>query len=176
MSKTEKAAAQIEVLGATPEQQPILANLLELYAHDFSEFHDVSLGPDGRFGYRDLPLYWSDPERHPFLAKVDGSLAGLVLVKRGPRVSVDEMVWDMAEFFVVRACRRRGLGTEIAQQVFRMFPGVWEVRVMEANDSAHHFWEHAIAEFSGRTIPSVPFDKGGKRWRLFSFESPGGAS
>jgi hypothetical protein len=29
---------------AAPEQEPILANLLELYAHDFSEFHNVAIG------------------------------------------------------------------------------------------------------------------------------------
>lgn len=43
----EKPAAHIELIFATPEQQPILANLLELYIHDFSEFHDVELEPDG---------------------------------------------------------------------------------------------------------------------------------
>ena len=46
----------IEVIPAGPEQEPILANLLELYAHDFSEFHNLDLGPDGRFGYPSLPL------------------------------------------------------------------------------------------------------------------------
>ncbi len=52
-----RPSAQIELIPATLEQQPLLANLLELYIHDFSEFHDVELGPDGRFGYRNLPLY-----------------------------------------------------------------------------------------------------------------------
>src|SRR5271155_1151437 len=47
----------LEVIRAAPDQAPILANLLELYAHDFSEFHDIDLGEDGRFGYRSLPLY-----------------------------------------------------------------------------------------------------------------------
>jgi hypothetical protein len=32
---------QIEVIAAASNQEPILANLLELYVHDFSEFHDV---------------------------------------------------------------------------------------------------------------------------------------
>jgi hypothetical protein len=49
-------------MGVGPEQELILANLLELYAHDFSEFHELELGSDGRFGYGGLPLYWSEPE------------------------------------------------------------------------------------------------------------------
>ena len=78
MEPAEKRSAQIEVIPARPEQEPILANLLELYAHDFSEFHDLELGPDGRFGYLGLPLYWSESGRHPFLVWVGGKLAGLI--------------------------------------------------------------------------------------------------
>ena len=60
-------SAHIEIIPAAPEQESIVANLLELYAHDFSEFHHIELGADGRFGYRQLSLYWSDPDRSPDL-------------------------------------------------------------------------------------------------------------
>ena len=83
-------SAQIEVIPATPEQIPIIANLIELYAHDFSEFYHLELGVDGKFGFAPLPLYWSDPNRHPFLVRVDDKLAGFVLVTRTPGV------WDHA--------------------------------------------------------------------------------
>jgi predicted acetyltransferase len=165
------ASVHIEVIPAAPDQAPVLANLLELYAHDFSEFHDLALGADGRFGYPHLPLYWREPNRHPFLVRADAKLAGLVLVKRGSEVSGDETVWDMAEFFTVRGCRRRGMGTETAHEVWRLFPGRWEIRVMEANLSAHQFWERAILEFVGEAIHSVRVAKGSKCWRVFSFES-----
>jgi hypothetical protein len=79
--------ARVELVPATLEQAPILANLLELYAHDFSEFHPIELGADGRFGYPRLSSYWSERGRHPFLAKVDGKLAGLVLVSTGSGIS-----------------------------------------------------------------------------------------
>jgi predicted acetyltransferase len=168
---TEKPSAHLEVIRATTEQEPILANLIELYAHDFSEFHEVKLGADGRFGYRDLPLYWREPSRHPFLVKADGDLAGFVLVKRGSQISGDETVWDMAEFFVARGYRRRGIGTAIAHEVWRKFPGRWEVRVMQSNHSAHKFWAHAIKAFTGQTIEFARFEKDGEDWHLFSFES-----
>jgi hypothetical protein len=35
--------ANIELVSATADQEPILANLLELYMHDFSEFLDLDL-------------------------------------------------------------------------------------------------------------------------------------
>ncbi len=163
--------AHIELVPATPDQQPILANLLELYIHDFSEIHHVELGPDGRFGYKNLPLYWLEPHRHPFLIRLNDKLAGLILIKRGSEISGDETVWDMAEFFILRGYRRRGVGTEIAHEVWKRFPGQWEIRVMESNHAASHFWQHAITEFVGRPIQPALIEKNGRQWHLFSFES-----
>ena len=67
-------SAHIEIIPAAREQESIVANLLELYAHDFSEFHHIELGADRRFGYRQLALYWSDPHRSPFLVRMNGEL------------------------------------------------------------------------------------------------------
>jgi predicted acetyltransferase len=166
-----KSGGQIEVVPALPDQQPILANLLELYAHDFSDFLGIELGADGRFGYKSLPLYWSDPDRYPFLVRIDGKLAGFVFVKRGSEVSGNENVWDMAEFFVVRGYRRRGVGTQVAHEVWKRFPGAWEVRVMPANVSALDFWAQAISTFMGEVIHPAGVEKNGERWTLFTFES-----
>ena len=173
--QSEKPSAHIEVNPASPEQASIVASLLELYAHDFSEFHDLEIGPDGRFGYRSLPLYWSEPGRRPFLVRSDGKWAGFVLIKRGSEVSANETIWDMAEFFILRGYRRRGIGTHVAHEVWRRFPGPWEVRVMQSNVSASHFWERAISMFTGEAIHPVRFEKGDECWKLFSFESKRGS-
>jgi predicted acetyltransferase len=174
MAKDEVTdSAQFEIIPATLDQQPILANLIELYAHDFSEFFDLTLGPDGRYGYKDLPRYWNEPGRFPFLIKVDGQLAGFVLVKKGSEVSGNVTVWDMAEFFIVRGYRRRGAGTRIAHQLWNRFPGTWEVRVMVANISACYFWGHAVSMFVEAALHPIRVEKDGRRWELFSFESKG---
>ena len=153
---------RIEVVRAEPDEQPILANLLELYAHDFSEFKELQLHDDGRFGYPHLPLYWREPDRHPFLIRVDGNLAGLALVKR------DSANWDMAEFFIVRGYRKQGIGSHAARRVWEQFSGDWQVRVLEAN-SAKHFWEYAIAAFVGNPVKPDALEKDGRAWRVFSF-------
>lgn len=58
---------------AAPNDATLFGNLMELYIHDLSAvFPDVMLGPDGRFGYPKLPLYWSEPDRRfPFLIRCD---------------------------------------------------------------------------------------------------------
>jgi len=99
------------------------------------------------------------------------NLAGFVLVKRGSEVSGNLTVWDMAEFFILRGHRRRGIGTEVAREVWRRFQGPWEVRVMQSNLSAHHFWDRAISAFTGEAPRPVFAEKGGKHWKLYSFNS-----
>jgi predicted acetyltransferase len=157
---------QIEVLPASREQLSIIANLLELYAHDFSEFRNLELGADGRFGYQPLPLYWSDPTRHPFLIKVDGQLAGFALVKRE-----EKGVWDVAEFFIARAYRRLGIGMKAAHEVWKRFPGPWEVRVMQLNGVGVNFWQRAITAFTGDEVRPTQVENDGEWWLVFAFES-----
>jgi predicted acetyltransferase len=166
---------RIEVIPATLEQAPIVANLFELYAHDFSEIVPLVLGPDGRFASANgisLPLYWTEPDRLPFLVRVDGELAGLVFVRSGSQLTGDRAVWDMAEFFIMRGYRRRGVGSSIAHIVWQMFPGPWEIRVRESNPAAFGFWQCAIAAFLGTPVDSVnakfvPTET--ELWNVFSF-------
>jgi predicted acetyltransferase len=95
------------------------------------------------------------------------------LVNTGSEITGSEAVWDMAEFFVVRRYRRRGVGTDLAHQVWRRFPGKWEVRVKDANLPAQYFWQRAISAFAKETVQSIRIEKSGEFWQLFSFESKG---
>lgn len=161
----------VEIIPSLPEQEPVLANLFELYAHDFSAFIDLELGADGRFGCEQLPLYWKESGRYPFLIKVNNHLAGFAFVRKGSQISGDEDVWDMTEFFVVRGYRRLGVGMKAAHKVWKQFPGKWEVRVIDRNQKAKEFWGRAIGEFLSQAINPTPFKKNGEGWHVFSFGS-----
>jgi predicted acetyltransferase len=127
----------IEVTEARLSDKPVVRQLLELYGHDFSEFTDADVDAHGYFGYRYLDQYWTEAERRPFLFRVDGRWAGFALVRIGDP-------HDMAEFFVLRKYRRRGIGITAAQEVFARFEGNWQVRQMAANTGATIFWRRAI--------------------------------
>jgi hypothetical protein len=79
---------------ATSADAVLLSNLLELSIYDLSEvFPSAELGADGRFGYANLPLYWSEPERRfGFIIKCDARVVGFVLVKRGSPATDDPNV------------------------------------------------------------------------------------
>jgi predicted acetyltransferase len=161
----------VELIPAGPEHRFALANLLELYIHDFSEFVPIDVGDDGRYSYQSLPLYWSDNSRFPFLAKLDGKLVGFALATRNSQPSGDSETWDMAEFFVLRRYRHLGIGTELARKVWLRCPGRWQIRVMEKNVLACKFWESSIPKFTGLPAHSSKFVADNLAWYRFSFDS-----
>lgn len=140
---------QIEIIVAAEMQKPVLRQLLELYAHDFSEFTKEDVGEHGYFGYTYLDHYWTDDTRSPFFIKVDGNLAGFVLVRQHCEYTTNEYAHDIAEFFVMRKYRGLGVGRRAAMQVFDLFPGEWEVRVYHSNKPAHVFWRKTIDDYTG---------------------------
>ena len=169
----------VEVTRATQEGQAVLSNLYQLYIHDFTEFIEQPLGNDGRFDYDPLPPYWTEPDRFPFIVRVDRKLAGFALVKKGSDFSGRADVWDMADFFLVRGVRGKGIGYSVAKSIWRQFPGPWEVRVITTNVPARRFWAKAISRFLGQAIEPKLVTKGEETRYLFLFESeakpiPGG--
>jgi predicted acetyltransferase len=152
-----------QIAPAAPEDRPRLAALFELYAYDFSEMLGLDVGDDGRFSVPALDAYWTDPRRHPFLIRVGEKLAGFALVHQGSRLTGDEEVWDMAEFFVMRRYRRHGVGQQAARWLFEQFRGRWEVRERAENHAATAFWQRAIGRHTGGRFEEVVCDDA--RWR-----------
>jgi predicted acetyltransferase len=163
---------------AAPSDAALLENVLELYLHDLSEaFPIIELGANGRFGYDQLPLYWSEPERRfPFLIRYGTRVVGFVLVTRGSPASDDPDVFDVAEFFVIRRHRRSGVGRQAAFLVWDRLPGSWIVRVSEGNAGALPFWTRVIAEYTRGAATEFARVGSPNAWRVFSFGSPRGSA
>ena len=165
----------IDLIPATAGHQPLLSNLIQLYMHDFSAIVPIELGPDGRYEYPPLPLYWLEASRFPFLVAVGGKWAGFVLVRQAQSPEEEYPGWDMAEFFVLRRYRRHGIGTRLAHLAFKRFPGPWQIRVMESNAAAVQFWRRAIEGFTGVSPSPTRSTIEGAAWWTFRFESRSGA-
>ena len=163
---------KLELVKATIAQKPIIANLLELYAYDFSEFCYFDIGDDGLYGYPNLSQYWRDSNKHPFLIYVDNKIAGLILVQQGSPISNKPDVWDVAEFFIMRKYRRDGMGTTAAIKIWEQLKGTWQVRVLKDNPAACSFWLKTIKTFSSTT----PYKQKdiiieNEHWIIYTFSS-----
>jgi predicted acetyltransferase len=153
----------VQITVAGPGDHARLAALFELYVYDFSELLGLDVGEDGRFRLPALDGYRTDPRRHAFLIRVDERLAGFALVVEGSRLTGDEAVRDVAEFFVMRRYRRHGVGEQAARWLFDRFRGAWEVRQKAENKAATAFWRRAIGRYTGERFEEVEWDDA--RWR-----------
>jgi predicted acetyltransferase len=135
----------IAVTEAEPHEKAVLGNLLQFYMYDFTEFVDLVLDDSGCFRVSaHFDRYWSEPDRHPFLIRARGRLAGFALVHQ-----LEPGVHSIAEFFVLRTFRRRAVGKTAAFVLFDRFPGEWHVAQEETNIPAQRFWTTIIAEYTG---------------------------
>jgi predicted acetyltransferase len=162
---------QLELIKATIEQKPVLANLLELYAYEFTEFCDFDIDENGLYGYEYLPLYWTEPTRFPYLIYINKKIAGFILVQKGSPISKDPTVWDISEFFVMKKYKQQGVGTAAVLKVWELFKGLWQVRVLVSNSIACSFWLQAIKKFITTEPTKTTATIKGNDWIIYSFQS-----
>lgn len=137
----------IELQRASIDDKSVLRNLMELCQHDYSEYDGADVDEHGLFGYKYVDHYWTEAGRHAFLVRVAGKLAGLVLV-RTIEEQEEPATHTIAEFFVMRKYRRRGVGRQVACRIFDLFPGNWSIYQEEGNRPAQSFWRRVIAEYT----------------------------
>jgi predicted acetyltransferase len=157
--------AMVSLRRATTDDRVALENLMQLYAYDWSELRPLDVGENGRFGDYPLDVYWQEAWRHPFLLCVDGTLAGFALISTRSHLTGASDVADVAEFFVMRRFRRRGVGRAAALAMFDQFKGRWEIRQRNENVEATAFWRRIISEYKGGAYHEV-------RWNDAAWTGP----
>jgi predicted acetyltransferase len=157
---------RVELERAGPGRRETLANLLQLYTHDFSEQWagepHGDLGEDGRFAaYPFLDSYWTEADREPLLIRAEGKLAGFALVNAFAHSGLP-IDFSVAEFFVARKYRRSGVGLAAATEIIRARPGQWEIAVARKNLAAQPFWRRVAAVVAVGGIDEL--DRADDRW------------
>ena len=101
--------------------------------------------------------YWSEEGRKPFWILADGARAGFVLINRhAPSGRGSDAA--VAEFCILPAFRRTGLGLVAAQRTFGLVSGQWELQVHRANPAGMAFWARAIATASVVEATATPLE------------------
>ncbi|QQG44662.1 MAG: GNAT family N-acetyltransferase [Candidatus Roizmanbacteria bacterium] len=118
------------------QEKEHLNNLLIKYKKELT-------GNLGRYKY--LDSYFEEKDRYPFFIKVDGNVAGFVLVNNYSIVAKGAK--SIGEFFVEQKYRKQGVGKEAAKKVFDLFPGKWEIRQLHSNPQGQIFWRKVIKEY-----------------------------
>ncbi|MBE2198726.1 MAG: GNAT family N-acetyltransferase [Anaerolinea sp.] len=135
----------IELRPPSRSNRNLIRRMMELYLYDFSEYDDADLDEHGLFAYGDLDYFWFEPTHAAYLVTVDGKLAGFALVDNDVKLTDSERA--ITEFFVMRKYRRRGVGKQVAHQLFDLLPARWEMAVLETNKPAQQFWRKTLGAY-----------------------------
>ena len=158
----------IDISIASPREKPLIEQMMQLYRYEMSEFDGSDLDLNGRFSYDDLDSYWTENSRTPLIVRVSGKLAGFVLVNQHSYTGDGR--YSIAEFFIMRRYRRKGIGRIVANRVFNQFGPRWEIRQIKENTSAKSFWRKIIEEYTGDNFKEFPDGKSDWTGPIQTFE------
>ncbi|KKR71529.1 MAG: GCN5-related N-acetyltransferase [Candidatus Woesebacteria bacterium GW2011_GWA2_40_7] len=131
------------------EKKEDLRVMLKKYEQELTGLADPS-------EYKYLDSYWLKETRHPYFIKVDGEVAGFALVNQ--HCLVQDGGHNLAEFYVIPAFRKQGVGRTAAFQVFNLFCGNWELRELADNSRARVFWTNVLKDYTQNNFQETVLD------------------
>ncbi|WP_419420734.1 GNAT family N-acetyltransferase [Legionella sp. D16C41] len=161
---------QIQLQPASIDDYPIIQNMTAYYAYDVSEYMQWPMEENGIYDIgQDYLRYFNKENTYPFLIRYDGKLAGFAIIDK--EVSDIKNDYNMAQFFIIRKFKGRGLGRQIAFHCFNQFQGRWEVFVMPGNEGAYRFWRKIINEYANGCFQEISREVNQYPRNIFTFKS-----
>ncbi len=143
---------RFDLVKVDEKDKNIIYNLMQLYTYELSFFEDET----AKFTMLDSGLYvmnkyveryWQEESRHPYILKCNNVLAGFVLQRFN-----EENMNEIAEFFVINKYRKIGAGTFMANKMFELYRGKWEIRTLIKNAKAQKFWRNTIKNYTNNNF------------------------
>jgi len=105
------------------------------------------------FGHREadqLTSWYADSSAHLLTVLKDHAPVGFAVVRTGANQAARSVVdFSMAEFFMSRPWRRRGIGQEAVRLILDRFSGRWHIMEYLRNPQAVAFWRRVVADYTG---------------------------
>jgi predicted acetyltransferase len=101
----------------------------------------------GEFGDREpdlLARWFNDDSSTPLVFMSGTAPVGFAVVGKPTALQRGQLDYRMAEFFVIASQRRRGIGSEAVQLIFKRFAGRWEITENSSNKEAINFWRRVV--------------------------------
>ncbi len=162
------AKPKLKITPATMRQKLVLKRLLDTCLREL----DAIRGRNAKrvLTYKYLDAYWTERGRYAFMGHVGKKIVGFALVNAHVLLKKNKGAKAVAEFFIVQECRKKGLGAQMANRIFDLFPGKWEISAYKANKTALIFWEKVINRRTGGKF-TIAAAKGMDGKMIFSFSS-----
>jgi predicted acetyltransferase len=151
------ADTTVELIETGPEHATLIANLYQFYAYESSDWEQEDVEVDGRFYIHEehLARYWEDPQWSANLLLVDGFIAGFLLIEGSELPGIDAL--ELADLFILKRYRRKGIGRAIATQVLSSGEANWLVRFYDQDEVSQAFWRTVLDNLP-RPVQAIELD------------------
>jgi predicted acetyltransferase len=125
------------------------------YLDDLAPLNTGIFPAFSEFGHREpdqLGRWFADPTAQLVVILNEHQPAGFAMVTPGGSVaqgSGPRSDYRMAEFFISRPQRRRGVGRSAVRLILDRFSGNWEIIEYLRNPGAVSFWRKVVAAYTG---------------------------
>lgn len=141
---------QISIQVANLRDYSLLQSMARFYTYELSRYDNSSLldwtSPADDSDEFNFKTYLEDPTCSTYLIKVNTELAGFVLLnKKGLERATD---WNIGEFFILAKFQSKGIGRFVAEKLWSLYPGKWEIAIAPENTAALAFWRKTILIFT----------------------------
>ncbi|MCG9760613.1 GNAT family N-acetyltransferase [Pseudoalteromonas sp. Isolate6] len=109
-------------------------NLVQAYEAEFSVLTEKLPDSNGLFQI-DTPI---DEQHLGYLAYENGRPVGFINILKV------QNTFEVCEFYIVPAARKRKLGSSFMSKIWQMYPGHWQVKQIQGADHAINFWRNAL--------------------------------
>ncbi len=156
MTRGRKHASDLTLRPIEESEQAIVYRLVDDYFAELAAYEERPVGPVCAADDPYLPLYWTEPTRHPFFIELSGRVVGFALVRVVSERSAE--VAELAEFYIRPIWRRQRLGRRAAIAVWSRFPGRWKLQVSVNNQAAEAFWSSSIEAVASGCVSREEFE------------------
>jgi predicted acetyltransferase len=122
------------------------------YLDDLAPLNTGMFPALGEIGHREpdqLARWFADRTAVPLLISKGDDAAGFAMIARGSASSARPPIdYRMAEFFIARPFRRRGVGESAVRLIFDRFAGRWEITEYLRNPGAVNFWRRVVVRYT----------------------------
>lgn len=122
------------------------------YLNDLAPLGTGSFPVLGEIGHREpdlLASWFADSSAQILTILHDDQPVGFALIRvRYPLASAAAIDFSMAEFFIARPWRRRGIGQEGVRLIFDRYAGRWHIMEYLRNPGAVSFWRRVVQSYT----------------------------
>lgn len=170
--------SKLSIIPVTITDYSTIQNMARFYVYDLSRecghiSADWALPENCLYESSDFKSYFEDPIRKAFVVKVYDELAGFVLLNK--EATSPEVEYNMGEFFILAKFQGTGIAARVAQQIWQVHQGTWELSVIPENKIALAFWQKTISDFCRgkytEEIKLVDYDHAQPKRYIFSFDT-----